>query len=170
MTVLRVIEPFSTDVDGVPRVFPAGALVQSTDQVVNGREQFFMDAAEFAERSTKSTTGETASAAPGEVRLRGRAMKRTAAQKRATKKALAEKAPPSGAGDGEPDPESGPSQIPGVNRDPSATVPEEGDGSEDDTSGPSQIPGENDDPDATLPKTGDGSPDQGTGGPGSSEN
>lgn len=70
MSVLRVVEPFSCDVQGLPRVYSAGDLVHSTDPVVSGRERFFVTVEEFADRG--AATVEQATAAPGERRTRGR--------------------------------------------------------------------------------------------------
>lgn len=73
MSVLRVTEPFSADVDGVPRIYKTGDLVQSDDKVVTkSRARFFEDAEEFIARTvTRSGRTETATAAPGEVRHLG---------------------------------------------------------------------------------------------------
>lgn len=113
MGVLRVSEAFSTDVDGVPRVYPAGTLIDSKDPVAKGRERFFAKVEDYVARSNASNAGatETATAAPGERRSRREAKKAArAAQK------IAEEANRTGADDGEADPESGSNQVPGVNR------------------------------------------------------
>lgn len=165
MPVLRVVEPFAADVDGVPRVFPAGHLIQSNDPVAKGRERFFVKVEDFVSRQTASGAVETATAAPGERR------QRSEAAKKAIVKAARRM---SGADDGEKDPESGSNQVKGVNKkdgDPVAPgeqnltkaqekVIEENaaptgadDGEPDPESGASQVPGVNDDLSA---KPGDG--------------
>lgn len=181
MKVMRVIEAFSTDVDGVPRVFTEGMLLKSSDPVCKGRGRFLMDAEVYTDRAVSggaSDATETATAAPGERRARWARKSAQRAQKRA------EDVNPRGADDGEKDPESGSNQVPGVNRkdpaeDPTKQTAEQkrsekaalavaeevnrtgaDDGEPDPESGPSQIPGVNDDPDA---EPGDGYDDDSSG-------
>lgn len=112
--VMRVIEAFSTDVDGVPRVFPEGHLFRSDDPVVKGRDRFLMDAEVYSDRALRGSDAvETATAAPGEKRSLRRARAKES-KKRA--EAAGREVNREGADDGEADPESGPSQVPGVNR------------------------------------------------------
>jgi hypothetical protein len=66
MATLRCKEPFAADIKGVPRVVPAGALVDSNDPVVKGREHLFEPVDAFMERRTADV--EQATAAPGEKR------------------------------------------------------------------------------------------------------
>lgn len=72
MATLRCKEPFSADIKGVPRVVPAGQLVDSSDPIVKGREHLFESVdAHMASRDTAPDTMaavETATAAPGEKR------------------------------------------------------------------------------------------------------
>lgn len=66
--VFRAIEPFSTaQRNGVSRTIRAGDLVSSEDPDFKGREHLFEPAINAANRAL-----ETASAAPGERRHRGR--------------------------------------------------------------------------------------------------
>ena len=73
MAVLRVINSFALLSDG--RIFAAGALVDSTDPVVKGREAYFeaVEANVARPRVTSTPLVEAATAAPGEKRARGHA-------------------------------------------------------------------------------------------------
>lgn len=64
MATLRVKEPFAIDVDGAPRVFTAGQLVDSTHPAVKGREHLFESLDVYMDRAKP----EQATAAPGEKR------------------------------------------------------------------------------------------------------
>jgi hypothetical protein len=72
MATLRCKEPFSADIKGVPRVVPAGQLVDSSDPIVKGREHLFESVdAHMASRDAAPDTRaavETATSAPGEKR------------------------------------------------------------------------------------------------------
>jgi len=70
MATLRCKEPFSADIKGVPRVVPAGQLLDSDDPIVKGREHLFEPVESFmASRVVEvSESVETATAAPGEKR------------------------------------------------------------------------------------------------------
>lgn len=100
MSVLRVVEPFAADVNGVPRVYRAGDLVHSSDPVVTkSRAMFFVEVEEFASRGR---TTEMATAAPGGRRSRTKPAKpRKAAAKKA---APAKKATPAKAAEAPPTP------------------------------------------------------------------
>lgn len=120
MKLLRVMETFSTHIDGSPRVYSEGMIVKADDPAVKGRDRFFMDAQKFAEQEA-GLTSETATAAPNERRSIRDALKRSAS--RAQK--VAEAANRTGADDGEADPESGSNQVPGVNRKDGSEDPDE---------------------------------------------
>lgn len=66
MATLRCKEPFSCDVDGVPRTVPAGTLLDSDDPIVKGREKLFEPVDAFMER--RAPRVEQATAEPGEKR------------------------------------------------------------------------------------------------------
>lgn len=66
MAILRCKEPFSADVDGVPRTVTAGQIVDSKDRVVKGREHLFEPIEDYASRQAGRV--EAATAAPGEKR------------------------------------------------------------------------------------------------------
>jgi hypothetical protein len=69
MATLRCKEPFSADIDGVPRTIPGGALIDSSDPIVKGREHLFETVDVYmAGRESKAAPVESASAAPGEKR------------------------------------------------------------------------------------------------------
>lgn len=79
MSVLRVVEPFACEVKGLPRVYRAGDLVSADDAVVKGRERFFVEVAEFAQRAAAHF--EQATAGPGELRNGPRKAAKKAAPK-----------------------------------------------------------------------------------------
>lgn len=73
MGIYRCREAFTfTDAQGVPRVITAGALVDSDNPDYAKRLQFFEPVEAAAARNTVT---ETATAAPGEIRTRGRRIK-----------------------------------------------------------------------------------------------
>lgn len=74
MAVFRVKEPFSFDVDGVPVTVKRGALLEEGHPWVAGHEQYMEPAEDAAQRSAGTTPQavETATAAPGERRTRGK--------------------------------------------------------------------------------------------------
>lgn len=72
MAILRVKEPFSVDVDGSPRVFTAGQLVDSTNPAVKGREHLFETIDEWMGQQPGAGGVEQATAAPGEKRSLGK--------------------------------------------------------------------------------------------------
>lgn len=66
MKLYRVMEAFSTwGPDGTPRVYTEGQIVKDDDPALKGRDAYFMDAQDFAEREAGV---EAATAAPGERR------------------------------------------------------------------------------------------------------
>lgn len=65
MATLRCKEPFSCDINGVPRTIAAGALVDSADPIVVGREALFESVDAFVSRQARV---EEATAEPGEKR------------------------------------------------------------------------------------------------------
>jgi hypothetical protein len=67
MATLRCKEPFSADLGGVPRTIPAGALLDSTDPIVKGREHLFESVDVYMDRRAPAAV-EAATAAPGEKR------------------------------------------------------------------------------------------------------
>ncbi|OLZ72568.1 hypothetical protein AVW11_04025 [Streptomyces amritsarensis] len=82
MTIKRSKASFAVSVNGVPRVVPAGQLVDASDPVIKGRETLFEDAEAYVYDRTPQV--ERATAEPGERRsLTGR---KTAARKAATSK------------------------------------------------------------------------------------
>jgi hypothetical protein len=72
MPVLRVVTAFAVLSDPEGRVYAAGALVDSSDPVVKGREGHF-EPVEATIARRRASTVETATAAPGEKRTRARA-------------------------------------------------------------------------------------------------
>ena len=83
MGVKRCRETFIADVDGVPHVVQIGALHDSADPVVRGREVYFEDVAVAAAAAAERARGlspdsviESASAEPGERRSLGRGRRR----------------------------------------------------------------------------------------------
>jgi len=66
MATLRCKEPFAADVDGIPRVVPAGTLIDSSDPIVKGRDHLFEPIDVFM--SSKAPQVEQATAGPGEKR------------------------------------------------------------------------------------------------------
>jgi len=73
MSTLRVAEPFACGVNGLPRVYRTGDLVDSKDPVVKGREKLFVDVEEFAQRS--ANLFEQATAVPNQPRARTKPVK-----------------------------------------------------------------------------------------------
>lgn len=80
MATLRVKEPFAVFSDQ-SRIYHAGALVDSADPVVKGRESAFEPVDAAATRRTTGASVETATAAPGEKRSVTPAVKKAAAKK-----------------------------------------------------------------------------------------
>lgn len=68
MSLIRCREPFSADVDGVPRTVAAGALVDESDPIVKGREALFETVDDYAARTNRVRPVEAATAEPGEKR------------------------------------------------------------------------------------------------------
>ena len=68
MATLRCKEPFSADLNGVPRTIPAGALLDSDDPIVKGRERLFEPVDAYMVRRSQSAQVEQATAEPGERR------------------------------------------------------------------------------------------------------
>lgn len=68
----RVKESHSFDDQGVPYTMRVGMLVDDDDPRIKGREQFYEDADTAAARTSVTTTSETATAAPGELRSVGK--------------------------------------------------------------------------------------------------
>ncbi|WP_441142165.1 hypothetical protein [Micromonospora sp. L32] len=68
-------EAYSFDHDGVPVTMRVGDLLEEGDPRAVGREQFLEPAQEAAQRAAGATSAsvETATAAPGERRTRGKA-------------------------------------------------------------------------------------------------
>lgn len=64
--ILRCKEAFSFDLDGVPQTVTVGALFDSADPVVQGRDRLFEPVDAFVER--RHPVVEQATAAPGEKR------------------------------------------------------------------------------------------------------
>lgn len=72
MTIHRCKSPFSTRINGVPRVVTGGELVDDSDPVFKGREAHF-EAVEtyvdrLADKRVSNVTVEQATAEPGELR------------------------------------------------------------------------------------------------------
>ncbi len=67
MAILRVRESFLANWNGNPRVFTAGELVDSDDDITKGRGHLF-EAVEVAAARVSSPKVERATAAPGEKR------------------------------------------------------------------------------------------------------
>ncbi len=79
MAIYAAKEAFTFDQDGAPRVFTPGDLISDDDPGYKGRERLFEPVSVVAAR--RSGVTETASAAPGEVRHRGRGRQRVTEDK-----------------------------------------------------------------------------------------
>jgi hypothetical protein len=73
MAILRCTEAFATTQNGVPVVCNPGQLVESTDPLVKGHEQWFEPVEVTVARATPPAPVEQATAAPGEKRSTPRA-------------------------------------------------------------------------------------------------
>lgn len=75
MPTVRAKEPFSYDADGYSHNVAAGALFDSEDPAVRKRAHLFEPVEVAAARRAAAVSTETASAAPGERRVRTRSHK-----------------------------------------------------------------------------------------------
>jgi hypothetical protein len=71
----RTRESFSCDIGGITYVFSVGQVVNDEHPAFKGREGLFESLDDYAAALATSTASETASAAPGERRVRGSAGK-----------------------------------------------------------------------------------------------
>jgi hypothetical protein len=69
----RTRESFSCDIGGITYVFGVGQIVTDDHPAFKGREGLFESLDDYAAALATSTASETASAAPGERRVRGSA-------------------------------------------------------------------------------------------------
>lgn len=81
MSTVRAREPFSFDADGYSHNVAAGALFDSEDPAVKKRPHLFEPVEVAAARRAAAVSTETASAAPGERRVRSRSQKPKAESK-----------------------------------------------------------------------------------------
>lgn len=82
MAIKRCTSAFAASVDGVPRMYTVGQLVDASDPVIKGREGLFEDVeTHMADKAARQAPRvEQATAEPGEKRSVGRPAKKTAAR------------------------------------------------------------------------------------------
>ncbi|WP_432124057.1 hypothetical protein [Streptomyces sp. C10-9-1] len=81
MAIKRCTSAFAAVIDGVPRVVPAGTLVEEDDPILKGRSAHFEDVDTYVSRRRRAV--EAATAEPGE--------RRSLPPRRAAKKAAGKK-------------------------------------------------------------------------------
>ena len=81
MPIKRCVAAFAASVDGVPRMYTAGMLVDASDPAVKGREALFEDVeTHMADKAARQAPRvEQATAEPGERRSVARPAKKAAA-------------------------------------------------------------------------------------------
>ena len=89
MPIKRCVAAFAASVDGVPRMYTVGQLVDASDPVIKGRQSLFEDVeTHMADKAARQAPKvEQATAEPGEKR----SVARPAAKKTAAKPPSAEK-------------------------------------------------------------------------------
>jgi hypothetical protein len=87
MAIKRCVAAFAASVDGVPRMYTVGQLVDASDPVIKGREGLFEDVeTHMADKAARQAPQvEQATADPGERRSVGRPAKKAASSKPAPK-------------------------------------------------------------------------------------
>lgn len=94
MPIKRCVAAFAASVDGTPRMYTVGLLVDASDPIIKGREHLFEDVeTHVADKAARQAPRvEQATAGPGEKRSLAPppAAKRTAAKKTAPKPSAAE--------------------------------------------------------------------------------
>lgn len=81
MAIKRCVAAFAASVDGVPRMYTVGQLVDASDPAVKGRESLFEDVeTHMADKAARQAPRvEQATAEPGEKRSVGRPVAKKAA-------------------------------------------------------------------------------------------